>query len=285
MMPKTGIYWGRILHNRFRPKAHRFTYPVFIFSMDLDEVASWNSRLLLFAHNGFSLYSLRDSDHGSAPGESLKAKVLNLLRERGFDGGVDKVFMVTQFRVLGYLFNPVTFYYCYRDGAPVAYVAEVNNTFHQRHSYTFFEGAAGGKADFRTDKVFYVSPFVDMGMEYRFRFETLGDKLAVFIDDYENGQAVLKTQITGAWTPFGEWPLLKSFLKIPMMSAWIIAWIHWQALKLWIKKIPVVFRPHDGMKPGWSRPAGVSATGSAPAAPPNPRHQAPIPAALGGKAA
>ena len=64
-------------------------------------------------------------------------------------------------------------------------------------------------------------------------------------------QDLLKTRITGEWTPMGDWPLLKSFLKIPFMSAWIIAWIHWQALKLWIKKAPQAFRPHDGMKPGW----------------------------------
>lgn len=163
MMPETGISWGRILRHRFRPKAHRFTYPVFMFSMDLDEVPRWERKRLLFAYNRFSLYTLRDSDHGSAPGTTLKAKVLNLLAERGFEGRVDKVFMVTQFRVLGYLFNPVTFSYCYRDGAPVAYVAEVKNTIYQRHSYAFFGGET---ASYRTEKVFYVSPFVDMGTAF-----------------------------------------------------------------------------------------------------------------------
>lgn len=252
-MPRCGVYWGRIMHNRFSPKRHFFTYPIFIFSMDLDRLPEWDRKLRLFGHNRFSLYSLMDRDHleaskNGASKAGIKANVIALLRERGFQGEIEKVFMVTQFRALGYVFNPVTFYYCYASGRPVAYVAEVNNTFGQRHCYAFF----GGQSAFVAEKVFYVSPFVEMDMTYHFRFDPLGGKLGVFIDDYRDGKPVLKTRITGAWTPMGDWPLLKTFLKIPFMSAWIIAWIHWQALKLWIKKVPQAFRPHDGMKPGWT---------------------------------
>lgn len=252
-MPECGIYWGRIMHNRFSPKRRFFTYPVFIFSMDLDRIGEWDRGLRLFGGNRFSLYSLWDKDHldaadTDAPEAGIKANVIALLRERGFRDEVDKVFMVTQFRTLGYVFNPVTFYYCYAAGRPVAYVAEVNNTFGQRHCYAFF----GDANAFLAEKVFYVSPFLEMGMTYRFRFDRLGGRLGVSIDDYQDGRPVLKTRITGEWTPMGDWPLLKSFLKIPFMSAWIIAWIHWQALKLWIGKTPQAFRPHDGMKPGWT---------------------------------
>lgn len=262
-MPRCGIYWGRILHHRFSPKRHFFTYPIFIFSMDLDRLPEWGRKLRLFGHNRFSLYSLMDKDHLARPGKDgskadgateetskagIKPGVIALLRERGFHGEIDKIFMVTQFRVLGYVFNPVTFYYCFAAGRPVAYVAEVNNTFGQRHCYAFF----GGSSSFLAEKVFYVSPFMEMGMTYHFRFDSLGGKLGVFIDDFRDGLPVLKTRITGDWTPMGDWPLLKSFLKIPFMSAWIIVWIHWQALKLWIKKVPQAFRPHDGMKPGWT---------------------------------
>jgi DUF1365 family protein len=247
--PETGIYWGRIMHNRFSPKRHFFTYPIFIFSMDLDEIGARDRRLRLFGHNRFSLYALRDRDHLGDPSAGIKANVLALLRERGFAGSVEKIFMVTQLRVLGYVFNPVTFFYCYSSGKPVAYVAEVNNTFHQRHCYAFFgPGVEAGFTDFRAEKVFYVSPFMEMDMEYHFRFNALGRKLGVFIDDYRDGKPVLKTCITGDWTPMGDWGLLKSFLRIPFMSAWIIAWIHWQALKIWFKKIPQAFRPLDGMK-------------------------------------
>lgn len=255
-MPKTGIYWGRIMHNRFSPKRHFFTYPVFVFSMDLDEAGAWSRKLRLFGHNRFSLYTLRDDDHLGRPGSGIKANVLSLLQERGFTGQADKIFMVTQFRVLGHVFNPVTFYFCYDKGRPVAYVAEVNNTFHQRHTYAFFgNGNESGDASFITDKVFYVSPFVDMDMSYHFRFQPLNGSLGVFIDDYRDGKPVLKTRITGKWSPMGDWPLLKSFLKIPFMSAWIVAWIHWQALKLWLKKVPLAFRPKDGMKQGWKAAA------------------------------
>ncbi len=258
MLPSDGVYWGRIVHHRFQPKRHLFTYPVFIFSVDLDNLAVLGRKLWLFGHNRFSLYSLRDSDHvsGAAAEQNLtiKESVIALLRERGYAGPVEKIFMVTQFRVLGYLFNPVTFYYCYAGGQEVAFVAEVNNTFHQRHSYVFF----GGGRTFRTDKVFYVSPFLEMDLVYSFRFEPLGKTLGVFVDDYKPnavpGQpetVILKTLIAGKHSPLTDSKLLLSFFRIPYMSAWIIGWIHWQALKLWLKKVPLAFRPKDGMKPGW----------------------------------
>lgn len=222
--PGTGIYWGRIMHHRFSPKRNYFTYPVFIFAIDLDEVKTWGKKLWLFGHNRFSLYTLRDRDHASSQGSatsegSIKETIMALLRERGYEGPVDKVVMVTQFRVLGYLFNPVTFYYCYAEGEEVAYVAEVNNTFHQRHSYVFF----GGQRSFLAEKVFYVSPFLEMDLSYHFRFEPLKRDWAVYIDDYKAGKVVLKTHITGKLRPLSDMGLLKSFLKIPWMSVWIIA--------------------------------------------------------------
>jgi DUF1365 family protein len=250
-VPRTGIYRGSIVHNRFSPKRHFFTYPVFIFAMDLDEIASWDRKLRLFSHNRFALYSLRDADHLGDPKLGIKANVLDLLRERGFQGSVDRIVMITQYRVLGHVFNPVTFYYCYRDGRAVAWVAEVNNTFHQRHCYAFWDGPAEGPAEFRAEKVFYVSPFMEMGLTYRYRFDPLNEGLAVFIDDYRGEEPVLKTHIAGAWEPMGDWNVLKTFLRFPFMCVWILAWIHWQAMKIWLKKIPQVFRPLDGMKPGW----------------------------------
>ncbi len=247
--PRTGIYRGRVMHHRFSPKRNYFTYPVFIFAMDLDEIEGWDKKLRFFGHNRFSLYTLRDRDHVTASERTIKENVIHLLRERGYEGPVDRVVMVTQFRVLGYLFNPVTFYYCYADGKEVAYVAEVNNTFHQRYSYVFFEGTGS----FLAEKVFYVSPFMEMEVSYHFRFEPLDGDWSVYIDDYKAGKVVLKTHIAGKLRPFSDGELVKSFLRIPWMSVWIIGWIHWQALRLWIKRVPLVFRPHDGMKPGWTK--------------------------------
>ena len=261
--PATGIYWGGIMHNRFSPKRHYFTYPVFMFSMDLDEIESSDRKLGLFRHNRFSLYSLRDRDHLGSPNATIKENVISLLRERGYEGSVDQVFLVTQFRVLGYLFNPVSFYYCYSNGVEVAYVAEVGNTFHQRHCYTFFEGASSGQRSFWVDKVFYVSPFLEMDLTYNFRFDALGKLLGVYVDDYKGDQPVLKTYIRGKHRELSDWNLLVSFLKIPLMSLWIIAWIHWHALKLWLKKVPLVFRPLDGMKPGWVEPNSTAPAKSA----------------------
>lgn len=272
MRLSSGIYWGKIMHHRFSPKRHFFTYPIFMFALDLDEVEPLGKKLRLFAHNHSSLYTLRDGDHmepfvgaGFNPAptktpaptmESLKPRVINLLRQRGYQGPVDRIVMITQLRVLGYLFNPVSFFYCYADGVEVAHVAEVGNTFHQKHCYVFFDGVSAGQNSHWAEKVFYVSPFLEMDLTYNFRFAPLGESLRVDVDDYKSDQLtgkepVLKTHIQGKYRPFTDWNLLLSFLKIPFMSVWIIAWIHWHALKLWFKKIPVVFRPLDGMKPGW----------------------------------
>lgn len=254
----SGIYWGRVMHNRLAPRRNHFTYPVFVFALDLDAIGALERRLRLFGHNRFSLYSLRDADHLGDPRRPIKENVIALLRERGFTGRVDRVRMLTQLRVLGHVFNPVTFYYCYADGAEVAYVAEITNTFRQRHCYAFF----GGGRSFEADKVFYVSPFVEMDVRYNFRFDPLGESLGVFVDDFEKTpggiRPLLKTHIVGKYHPLTDAALLRSFLKLPFMSAWILAWIHWQALRLWLKKVRVVFRPRDGMKPGFTPGSGFS---------------------------
>lgn len=101
-------------------------------------------------------------------------------------------------------------------------------------------------------EIFYVSPFMEMGLTYRFRFDALDEGLGVFIDDYKGDDLVLKTHILGHREPFSEWNLLRSFLRLPFISTWIPAWIHWEAMKIWLKNIPQVFRSLDGMKPGWN---------------------------------
>jgi DUF1365 family protein len=264
-VPSSGLYRGTVMHHRLAPKRNLFTYPVFVFVLDLDELPALDRRLRLFRHNRFSLYSLRDGDyfpgHDGGPGgrgdRPVKEKVIALLRERGYAEPIDRVMMITQPRVLGHVFNPVTFYYCYRDGREVAHVAEITNTFRQRHSYAFFGGVpdenTGGQEKgvaYLAEKVFYVSPFLDMDLSYSFRFAPLGASLAVHVDDFEAGKPVLKTWIRGTHAPLSDRALLAAFLRLPFMSAWILAWIHWQALKLWLRGIPLVFRPADGMKPG-----------------------------------
>jgi DUF1365 family protein len=255
-LPASGLYRGTVMHHRLAPKRNFFTYPVFVFVLDPDELPDWDRRLRLFRHNRFSLFSLRDEDYFPGRTGTIKEKAIALLRERGCPEAIDRVMMITQMRVLGHVFNPVTFYYCYRDGREVAHVAEITNTFRQRHSYAFFGGATGldesGKEKGPTyfaEKVFYVSPFLEMNLTYSFHFAPLGRDLAVHVDDFESGKPVLKTWIRGVRGPLNDRALLASFLRLPFMSAWILGWIHWQALKLWLRRIPLVFRPADGMKP------------------------------------
>lgn len=257
--PASGLYRARVLHQRFTPKRNLFTYPVFVFVLDLDEVPALEARLRLFRYNRFSLYSLRDADHLGDPNRPVKENVIALLRERGYTGPVDRVRMVAQLRVLGHVFNPVTFYYCYAGGVEVAHVAEITNTFRQRHSYAFFGGGGGspdpdGSSDaggtYLAEKIFYVSPFLEMDLTHAFRFAPLGRTLAVHVDDYKDGRPVIKTWIRGTHRPLTDATLLGAFLRLPFMSAWILGWIHWQALKLWIRRVPLVFRPASGMKPG-----------------------------------
>jgi len=262
------LYECRVMHARFAPKAHRFLYRIFLFAIDLDELPELHRRLPWFSHNRPNLYSFRDHDffpvteplHPAAPGQlchllrdkalGLKARVVAYLAGRGVDLAGGRVVLVTLPRVLGYLFNPVSFYFCYdRHGACVAALSEVTNTF--REVKPFFLGPktrGHGVFRLRVPKHFYVSPFSDVDVEFDFILRPPTDRLSIQIDDYTGDRRMLTSTLTGPARALTAGRLAWYTVKYPLLTLRIIGLIHWHALLLWVKRLkwfPKAARPTD----------------------------------------
>lgn len=251
------LYECQVLHARFSPKAHRLLYRIFLFAIDLDELPELHRRLPWFSHNRANLYSFRDRDYfpvgeplhpavPATPGRglpdqarSLKARVVAHLAERGTDLKDGRVVLVTLPRVFGYLFNPVSFYFCYdHTGACVATLAEVTNTF--REVKPFFLGREtrrDGAFRLRVPKQFYVSPFSDVDVAFDFILRPPGERLAIQIDDYIGATRTLTSTLTGPQRALTGARLAWYTVKYPLLTLRIITLIHWHALILWTKRV------------------------------------------------
>ena len=247
------------MHHRFAPKAHRFDYRIFMFAVDLDELGMLQRKLRLFSLNRSNIYSFREKDffpsgepaHNSSASAlsqgsdrnaaSLKARVVDCLAQRGIDLTGGRVMLVTLPRVFGYLFNPVSFYFCYdRNSQPVASIAEVTNTFKEMKPFVLGPETRTADATFslRLPKYFYVSPFTDMDVAFDFTLRTPTEKLSLQIDDYDAGRRTLTSVLAGSKTPLTDARLAWFTIKYPLITLKIISLIHWHALKLYLKKIP-----------------------------------------------
>ena len=259
------------MHARFAPKAHRFDYRIFLFALDLDELDTLHRKLRLFSHGWRNLYSFRDGDFlpthepvfngaskGSLNGQvktgSLKQRVVAHLASQGINLMGGRVLLVTLPRVLGYLFNPVSFYFCYdHTGAPVAALAEVTNTFKEMKPYTLGLEARAGRLEAgggrqkeaepatfqkRLLKHFYVSPFSDVDVAFDFTLRTPGERLSVQIDDYVGTERTFTSTLTGPRQPLSDARLAWFTLKYPLLTLRIIGLIHWHAFQLWLKNVP-----------------------------------------------
>jgi DUF1365 family protein len=251
------LYECHVMHARFAPKAHRFLYRIFLFAIDLDDLPTLHRRLPWFSHNRANLYSFRDRDFlpvteplhpspASTPGQkapvralSLKTRVMAYLAERGVDLTGGRVVLVTLPRVLGFLFNPVSFYFCYdRSGACVAALAEVTNTFREVKPYFLGRDTQrDGAFRLRVPKEFYVSPFSDVDVEFDFILRPPGERLAIQIDDYIGASRTLTSTLTGPQQALTGTRLAWYTVKYPLLTLRIITLIHWHALLLWARRV------------------------------------------------
>jgi DUF1365 family protein len=294
------LYECSVLHARFSPRQHRFLYRIFLFALDLDELETLHRRLRLFSFNRANLYSFRDADflptgepfHNAptpaAPPpprpSSLKARVVAHLATHGTDLTGGRVVLVTLPRVFGYLFNPVSFYFCYdRAGTPVAALAEVTNTFKEMKPYFLGPATrtaaplpptpspsdlptstgdgrpAGATFTLRTPKHFYVSPFSDVDVAFDFTLRTPAENLSIQIDDYVGAERTLTSTLTGPRRALTGTRLAWFTLKYPLLTLRIIGLIHGHAFVLWLKRVPwfaksaraadqrALYRPHSSI--------------------------------------
>lgn len=280
----SSLYECTVMHHRFTPREHRFAYRIFLFAFDLDELPELHRRLPLFSLNRANLFSFRDRDffptgeplhHASSePSENrkseignLKSRVLAYLAARGTDLTGGRVVLVTLPRVFGYLFNPVSFYFCYdATGACVASLAEVTNTFKEMKPYFLGPEArvswpGGDNTAFRrrTPKHFYVSPFSDVDVAFDFTLRTPGERLSIQIDDYIGAERTFTSTLAGPRRALTGARLAWFSLKYPAITLRIIALIHWHAALLWFRKLPWfakaaratdqrdLYRPHSSL--------------------------------------
>jgi DUF1365 family protein len=258
------LYECSVMHLRLEPKVNKFRYRIFMFALDLDELDSL--RVPGFSRNRWNLYTFRDRDHLTLPGletASLRENLSAWVENHGIRlpvGG--RIMLVTLPRVLGYIFNPVSFYFCSdAAGAPLCAVVEVGNTFRELKPYLLPAPESDGRFRLVTPKHFYVSPFSALDLCFDFKLRVPGETLDIHIDDRAGERPVLLSALTGQRAPLTTARLLWFTLKYPLITLKVIALIHWHALLLWLRRLPWhrkaantdlqrdVFHPHPSIAP------------------------------------
>jgi hypothetical protein len=238
------------MHARHLPVRHRFVYPLFFLRLPLSRLGEADGGLLGIDRP--APMSFRTRDHGPRDGRPLLPWIRELLRAEGL-GHVDgEVVLQTQPRVLGYVFNPVSFWFCHdRNGTLRAVLCEVRNTFGEHHNYlaAHADGSPIGAAEaLWARKVFHVSPFFPVRGQYRFRFDQADDLSQVAIDYFEERRRLLSTRLAGQPRPLGRGALARALLRFPLQTFAVVARIHWQALRLWIKRVPFFRKPEPPLQ-------------------------------------
>ena len=233
---RSALYTGTLLHARRSPARHVFRYPVSYWLFDLDELAELERRLRLFSVNRRNVVSLRDRDHfeGAAP---LKQAVLELAG----DPSIERVLMLTQPRVLGYVFNPVSFYWCYRgDGSLACVVSELNNTFGERLP----EVLRGPELRYEQRKRLHVSPFFGLDQSYEYAFSQPGEEVwaRIHVRD-DDGARPLTAVLHGRRQELTNRSVRSILLRYPLQPLQVTALIHFEALRLWCKRVPFHRKP------------------------------------------
>lgn len=241
----SAIYRGTVAHRRLRPKQHALKYRAFWMLFDLEELPSLGRSLKLFSYNRFNLFGFYDRDHGDSSDAPLRGWVEGHLNNAGIatDGGAIQLLCMP--RLLGYVFNPISIYFCYRrDGSPNAIIYEVNNTFGQRHSYLIAVEPGAGRTITQTcPKLLYVSPFNDMDMSYHFKVQPPEGSVAVAVDVHDPAGLIITTALSGKRHALSDGAIAGTFLRHPLLSLKVIAGIHWEALQLWLKGMKITQRP------------------------------------------
>ncbi|MBR9885735.1 MAG: DUF1365 domain-containing protein [Oceanospirillales bacterium] len=236
------LYAGQVMHHRFQPRRHRFIYRVVSWLIDLDRLDSLNQRLRLFSVGRFNLFAFYPGDHGDGSKTPLQQQIRDRMAAANIDAqGAIKLLCYP--RILGYVFNPLSVYFCHnREGQLSAVLYEVSNTFGERHSY-LIEAPSERQGDAlrqQCPKALYVSPFMPMNAHYRFRIVPPDKRVSVCIRQCDSdGSSLLHATFTGKRQPLTDARLVRTFLLYPLMTVKVIAGIHWEALRLWRKGVPL----------------------------------------------
>jgi len=249
---QAAIYFGHVMHVRMRPFRHAFRYRVFSMLLDVDRLDDTARRLRLFSRNRFNLFSFHDRDHGPRDGGALRPWVEARIADSGMPVPGGPIRMHCFPRILGYVFNPLSIYFCDdTSGRLQCIVYEVKNTFGEQHAYVIPADLATNDAvqRQRAEKHFYVSPFMDMTATYRFRVREPDDRLSVVIRQSDEAGELLVATHDGVRSAVTDRALVWAFAAYPLMTLKVIGAIHWQALRLWLKGARYVPRPAAPARP------------------------------------
>ncbi len=232
---------GEVRHTRLRPTRHAFEYPTFFVLLPMRALRSAAQPMI--RRNRWGWLSFHDADHGQGGPDAL-AWVEALLASEGLTGTDGEIWLQTYPRMLGIVFKPVSFWYCHRrDGSLGAVVVEVNNTFGERHCYLLSGEALCFGREQQAKKVFHVSPFCAIEGHYRFRFMRTADRIVARVDHDDDQGPLILTSLSGHLAPLNPRSVARASLRMPLLTLGVIVRIHWQALKLWLKRVPFVSKP------------------------------------------
>ncbi len=255
----SSIYKGVVMHHRFQPKKHRFIYRVFSFCLDLDELHVLDKKLRLFSLNRFNLFSFHEKDHGKG-NKNLKDQITEILSQHGYGYASSKITLLCYPRILGYVFNPLSVYFCYNEDKELQVILyEVSNTFGKRHTYLLpVEENTSTTIRHFSNKQLHVSPFMPMATNYSFRIVPPEEKVSICIQQQEStnsncskkssthnhwgsnssskpSKKILNALFTGKKESLSDAKLLGLFISHPLMTLKVITAIHWEAARLWLK--------------------------------------------------
>jgi DUF1365 family protein len=240
------LYVGDVMHARLKPVGHRFSYRVMSLLIDLDRLEVADRQTPLFGVNRRALYSFHEADHGDRDGSSLRLYAQCCAAEHGIDLTGGRVLLLCYPRLFGYTFNPLSVYFCYTpDGEPALLIYEVRNTFGDIHAYVLpVKRGDISPAGIRQtqDKRFYVSPFIEMAMRYHFRVMLPQGRVKLRILETDSEGPLLSATFNGHRRILTTQELLRSFFSLPVVTLKIMAAIHWEALRLWLKGVRLVTR-------------------------------------------
>jgi DUF1365 family protein len=238
----SALYAGGVVHQRLRPRRHRLQRRIFWLLLDLEEIDRLDRRLKLFSRNRRNLFAFFDRDHGDGSGRPLRVQVEARLAAIGVDIAGGAVRLLTMPRVLGYVFNPISVYYCHAaDGRLAALSYEVSSTFGERRWYDLAIAPGPNDGAFRQScaKTLYVSPFMEMEMRYRFRGGAPGQRVGLTVGCDDARGPLLTASLWGERRPLTDRALAGAALAFPLMTLKVVAAIHWEAFLLWLKGVPV----------------------------------------------